>query len=89
MSKYPRIMSRGTKPRFQLVYKEQTEREKNPKYGKPCVICGDGTTRRVWVQVSWFRGDDEELRVCCDCWNTPTTTLLIAYEKQENAECPK
>lgn len=81
MSKYPRIVERGSKPHYKLKDRERSGRNTDPHYGKPCVVCGLGTTRKVWVQVNYFRGEDEELRVCCDCWKTPTDKLLVIWEQ--------
>lgn len=32
--------------------------------GLPCIICGAPTTGKVEIEVSYFRGDDEVVRVC-------------------------
>ena len=32
--------------------------------GLPCIVCGKLTTGKVDIEVSWFRGDDEQVRVC-------------------------
>ena len=32
--------------------------------GLPCIICGDLTTGKVEIEISYFRGDDEQVRVC-------------------------
>ena len=83
MNKYPRISDRGPSPKSHHHGRkswQQMELEGRIKqglsYGKPCLICGRGTTRKAWVEVNWFRGEDIELRVCCDCAKTPSEELL-------------
>jgi hypothetical protein len=82
MAKYPRIVERGMKPNFRQIQREVDGQKTDPKYGKPCVKCGKGTTRKVWVQVNWFRGEYEEMRLCCDCWDTPSPELLRIFGRK-------
>lgn len=58
MSKYPRIVENGRKPRADM--------DGGKNYGKPCIICGTGTVGSKWIQVNYFRGEDEEIRVCSE-----------------------
>ena len=40
--------------------------KKKPKNagGLPCIICGVLTTGKVDIEVNYFRGDDDQVRVC-------------------------
>jgi hypothetical protein len=37
-----------------------------PEHKKRCAICGDIATSEVWIQVSWFRGEDQFAYACKD-----------------------
>ena len=70
--KYPNI-SRSLK-------NPNKERDGEKNYGKPCVMCRKSTIGQKWVQVSWFRGEDEIIRVCAEHWKTKDIELLEAVE---------
>jgi len=48
--------------------------------GLPCIICGVPTTGKVDIEVSWFRGDDKQVRVCKTHQTKHDTEILAAYE---------
>ena len=56
-------------------------RKKKPKNagGLPCIICGVPTTGKVDIEVNWFRGDDEEVRVCAEHQSKNDVGILDAY----------
>ena len=70
--KFPRIIEKGRKP--------DKERDGEENYGKPCAVCETGTVGFQWVQVNWFRGDDEKVPICTTCWKLPKTEILTAWE---------
>ena len=70
--KYPRIVNSYRQP--------HAERDGGTLYGKPCVICGTGTVGTKWVEVNWFRGEDEEARVCAAHWKTPNHIIIAAWD---------
>lgn len=70
MVDYPRIVENGRRP--------NKERDGSKDYGKPCVICGTGTVGSKWIQVSWFRGDDEEVRLCAEHYKLPAPDIIKA-----------
>lgn len=74
MTRYPRIVEYKRKP--------DTTKDGSKSYGKPCVVCGTGTTGAKWIQVNWFRGEDEEARVCANDWKKPDAEIIAAWEKQ-------
>lgn len=47
--------------------------------GFPCVICGVPTTGKVDIEVSWFRGDDVQVRVCGGHQVKNDAGILAAY----------
>jgi hypothetical protein len=47
--------------------------------GLPCIICGVQTTGKVDIEVSWFRGDDEQVRVCAEHQSKNDAAILKAY----------
>jgi hypothetical protein len=55
--------------------------KKKPKNagGLPCIICGVPTTGKVDIEVNWFRGDDEEVRVCEAHQSKNDAGILDAY----------
>jgi hypothetical protein len=55
--------------------------KKKPKNagGLPCIICGVPTTGKVNIEVNWFRGDDEEVRVCAEHQSKNDDGILDAY----------
>ena len=54
--------------------------KKKPKNsgGLPCIICGAITTGKVDIEMSWFRGDDEQIRAC-EAHQKDDKSLLDAY----------
>lgn len=50
--------------------------------GLPCIVCGAPTTGKVDIEVNWFRGDDEQVRVCSDHIKEEDAAILTAYKKQ-------
>lgn len=54
--------------------------------GLPCAICGRLTTGKVDVEITCFRGDDEQLRVCGECQTKPNAELLRAYAAVQYAK---
>jgi len=36
---------------------------------RPCTLCSAPAQKRVWVQISYMRGDDEEAFVCEPHWD--------------------
>ena len=75
-NKYPRIVDKGRSPTFSLRERERNGRKIDPHYGKPCIVCGFGTARIAWVEVNYFRGEDESIRVCCECSKVPAIKLI-------------
>jgi len=56
-------------------------RKKKPKNagGLPCIICGIPTTGKVDIEVNWFRGDDEVVRVCAKHQKGHDPEIIVAY----------
>lgn len=48
-------------------------------YGKPCIVCSTNTVGTWWIQTSWFRGEDEEIRVCSRHWDLNPLEILEAW----------
>ena len=48
--------------------------------GLPCIICGELTTGRVDIEVSWFRGDDDQVRVCPTHQKKHDAEILAAFK---------
>ena len=65
---YPRIIGDRRKP--------NPLRDGDDNYGTPCIICGRNTIGQKWVQTSWFRGEDELIRVCTEHWHLGEEILL-------------
>jgi len=66
---YPRIGSWGGKPRW----------SKDPKSAPRCIApgCSCRATRQPWIEVSWFRGEDERSGpVCQEHSEAPPAQLL-------------
>lgn len=40
------------------------------KSTRPCILCDQPANRRIFVQVSYMRGDDEEAHVCEEHWRS-------------------
>ena len=64
--KYPRI----------IEGKRESKRAQEGQ-GKPCIVCRRMTTGFRWVQINWFRGDDDEARSCNGHTNDE---VLAAYK---------
>lgn len=62
--KYPRI-------------KQKTKINYNKRGKGICKICGEPSRGRVDVQVNWFRGDDDVLKVCQNCQKIYTNFGLL------------
>jgi len=56
------------------------DRDGGKEYGKPCIVCGIGTIGEKFVQISWFRGEDETVRVCADHWKLSDSVILKSME---------
>lgn len=72
---YPRIDSaRDMRKKWDARRKQHP----NDKTGKhPCRVCGEPGTHAVWVQVNWFRGEDEgPFDACMDHRNDAHGLLL-------------
>ena len=71
--KYPRI----------IEYRRKPDRDKDGScnYGKPCVICGRNTIGSKWVQWNYFRGEDEEVRICYEHWDLVASDILAKVVK--------
>ena len=56
-------------------------RKKRPKNagGLPCIICGIPTTGKIDIEVNWFRGDDDQVRVCAEHQRKNDDRILDAY----------
>lgn len=50
--------------------------------GLPCIICGVLTTGKVDIEINWFRGDDEQIRVCAEHQKKTDAEILVAFEKK-------
>ena len=72
--KYPRIQGSRRRP--------DKDKDGSKNYGKPCVVCGKGTCGEKWEQVSWFRGEDETIRVCAEHWKMPDDEIIKAAEEE-------
>jgi hypothetical protein len=59
--------------------------KKKPKNagGLPCIICGVPTTGKVDIEVNWFRGDDEQVRVCAEHQSKNDAGILDAYMRTD------
>lgn len=71
MNKYPRLGQDKRRPRDDV--------EGVHNVGKPCIVCGKFTIGIKWIQVSYMRGDDEEVRVCSDHWKKSAPQIIQAY----------
>jgi len=69
--KYPLISGSRRRP--------DGDRDGKKNYGKPCVICGKGTRGEKWIQVSYFRGEDELAKVCAEHWKEPDNDIIAAW----------
>ena len=49
--------------------------------GLPCIICGAQTTGKVGIEVNYFRGDDDQVRVCELHQTKHDAEILAAYRK--------
>lgn len=47
--------------------------------GLPCIICGVPTTGKVDIEINYFRGDDEQVRVCAEHQKKHDAEILAAY----------
>ncbi len=74
MKNYPRFGGDARKPKPNFV--------EGKGQGKPCTFCGTFTTGIKFIEVNWFRGDDEEVRVCRNCWKKPKLDLIEAYKNE-------
>lgn len=52
---------------------------KNSAGGLPCIICGEPTTSKADIEVNWFRGDDDQVRVCTEHQRKHDGEILAAY----------
>lgn len=68
---YPKLGETRRKP--------NKDRDGGKNYGKPCLICGVGTVGEKFVQVSWFRGEDETVRLCAEHWKSPKEVILNTF----------
>ena len=48
--------------------------------GLPCIICGEPTTGKVDIEVNYFRGDDEQVRVCPTHQKKHDVEILTAFK---------
>ena len=48
--------------------------------GLPCIICGELTTGKVDIEVNYFRGDDEQVRVCPVHQRNHDAEILAAFK---------
>lgn len=77
--RYPRVVDAA----FQFKWRDQ-----RAKAGKKfvehhlCVVCGAPATHKVFVQVNWFRGDDEGPFKACADHKQDGYALLGAQEKK-------
>jgi len=47
------------------------KRKLSPRTTSKCVVCGEQAKFKQFIEVSWFRGDDEVVLVCNDHWKVP------------------
>ena len=52
---------------------------KNSVGGLPCIVCGQPATGKVDIEINWFRGDDEQVRVCPAHQKKHDAEILAAY----------
>lgn len=67
------------KPEFPRVQQSKRERkwiDQGPNKGPKCRVCGAKATHSSFVQVNWFRGDDEGPFKACDDHKTDAHNLL-------------
>ena len=58
-------MGRAVYPRIGDVRSIVAKQARRPlQHKKTCAVCGAEATHEVWIQVSWFRGDDESTYAC-------------------------
>jgi len=55
---------------------------KNSKGGLPCIVCGVPTTGKVDIEINWFRGDDDQVRVCATHITKHDAEILQAYKER-------
>jgi len=76
-------VSKKTYPRIEGARRRPDQvKDGGKNYGKPCVICGKGTCGEKWVQYSYFRGEDETIRVCHEHWKLDDQAILDAELKE-------
>lgn len=77
-------MSRQSYPRLGSTRSIVKKQERRPaQHKKRCIVCGDVARSEVWIEVNWFRGDDEgpvpsckehkHAQVLLDTWAKPDT----------------
>lgn len=52
-----------------------------PPLQAKCEVCEQPATHRVEFQYSWFRGDDEETRVCDSCGELAKRDAFLFHDK--------
>ena len=76
---YPRIDHATRKPKWDKL------RIQHPKQAKSwqCCVCAQPATHQAWVQVSWFRGEDEGPFKACGLHMADATALLASKALKE------
>jgi hypothetical protein len=58
------------------------QRKQNPKgINVACCVCSAPATHKTWIQVNWFRGDDEGPFKTCKDHRNSTTEILQSQAK--------
>lgn len=65
-------------PRFGEVFKKYNKCHPNNR--PTCECCGEPAICRIWIQVNWMRGEDEDFKVCQDHLDLAKSEPAKLYE---------
>jgi hypothetical protein len=82
---YPRVMDSTFVPRWGKLAAQHPKQA----HHYACSVCGAVATHKVFVQVSWFRGDDEGPFKACREHKTAAQELLDRAASQQITEGKK
>lgn len=76
---YPRIGSQRF--RGDRWEKQRLQHPNDKTRIRPCIVCGAQSTHEVFLEVNWFRGDDEGPFKTCKAHKDDTAALVGVMEK--------
>lgn len=71
LAKYPKLGEWKKQPSF-----EKEAHFQRTKQGKKCLCCDQFTNGKRFVQVNFFRGDDELIALCSVCKKKPEKEIV-------------